>query len=296
MVKATSPAYVAESITCGVIMPISDSASHGAAHWEAVKTLIHRSIAKAGMVPHNVWEGAAVDRITSRILSNIFADPIAVCDISDLNPNVMFELGLRLSSKKPTIVVREDGAKIPFDIADFSVLAYPKDLSILRMEQFIEDLSSDLISKIKAVEDKTYEPFLANVKVEVLEPQSQEVSFEQIVSSQLNNILERITSLETKRVPAINRVARSERIGNRTGLVSDYLDTTANGMFIRNLIYELSEPLDFDTIMHIAERPGVEVEDSDPGSRILKVSITADNNNDIAKTMGWLQMKLRGLI
>jgi len=195
---ADTAAVVAKP-TCGVIMPISDSATHTAAHWESVRTLLHRAIDRAGMVAHNVWEGSATDRITSRILGNLFAHPIAICDISDLNANVMMELGLRLASKKPTIVVREDGAKIPFDIADFSVLSYPVDLSILRMEVFLDELGAELTAKLDAAIQGTYRPFLADVQIEILEPESKSVSADEAVRRQLSEISERLGKIERQR-------------------------------------------------------------------------------------------------
>ena len=200
------PTEVAEvakpKLTCGVIMPISDSATHDAAHWESVRTLIHRGISDADLVPHNVWEGSATDRITARILGNLFAHPIAVCDISDLNANVMLELGLRLASRKPTIVVRERGAKIPFDIADFNVLAYPKDMSMLEMEVFLEELTSDLKAKLAAVQSQTYRPFLADVQVEILEPSTRKVSLDQAVLSELQEMSRRLARLELRGRPS----------------------------------------------------------------------------------------------
>src|SRR4051794_3026748 len=93
-----------EGPICGVIMPISATANLSEQHWQNLQTLLHRAIAAAGFSPRNVWESTSTDRISERIIGNIFQVPIAVADISDLNPNVMLELGLRLASKKPTIV------------------------------------------------------------------------------------------------------------------------------------------------------------------------------------------------
>lgn len=185
----------AEVPTCGLIMPISATANHDEKHWAAVQKLLHRGIRKAGLEPANVWEGVN-DRISKRIVSNIFREVIVVADISDLNPNVMLELGLRLASKKPTVIIFEKGGQIPFDIADVGALPYPGDLNILEMEAFFEDFSALLTTRLAAFANDTYEPYLGDVVVEVLEPQTKEVSIGEVVLERLEEITLRMSRLE----------------------------------------------------------------------------------------------------
>ncbi len=185
----------AEVPTCGLIMPISATANHDEKHWAAVQKLLHRAIRKAGLEPANVWEGVN-DRISKRIVSNIFREVIVVADISDLNPNVMLELGLRLASRKPTVIVFEKGGKIPFDIADVGAIPYPGDLNILEMEAFFEEFSALLTTRLAAFVNDTYEPYLGDVVVEVLEPQTKEVSIGQAVLERVEEIASRMSRLE----------------------------------------------------------------------------------------------------
>lgn len=194
-VEGPSLSPTAEMPTCGLIMPISATANHDEKHWAAVQKLLHRGIRKAGLEPANVWEGVN-DRISKRIVSNIFREIIVVADISDLNPNVMLELGLRLASKKPTVIVFEKGGGIPFDIADVGAISYPGDLNILEMEAFFEEFSTLLTSRLAAFANETYEPYLGDVVVEVLEPQTKEVSIGEAVLERVEEIAQRISRLE----------------------------------------------------------------------------------------------------
>lgn len=180
---------------CGLIMPISATANHDEKHWAAVQTLLHRGIKLAGFVPSNVWEGVN-DRISKRIVSNIFRQDIVVADISDLNPNVMLELGLRLASKKPTVIVFEKGGKIPFDIADVGAIPYPRDLNILDMETFFEEFSELLKARYTAFNEGNYEPYLGDVVVEVLEPQTKEISIGEAVLERIDEMAMRMSRLE----------------------------------------------------------------------------------------------------
>ncbi|MBE2990871.1 hypothetical protein IFR23_02465 [Sphingomonas sp. CFBP 13603] len=178
--------------TCGIIIPISATANHSEAHWSSVRVLLSRAIEKAGFVAAPVWENSSADRVSERIIGNIFHFPLVVADISDSNPNVMLELGLRLASKKPTVVIVNVGGTIPFDIRDFHALQYPPSLSILEMESFIEELSATLIAKDEASRKEGYIPFLGQVVVDVVQPGEREVPIQQYVLDRLDEISAKI--------------------------------------------------------------------------------------------------------
>ncbi|WP_152542908.1 hypothetical protein [Sphingobium sp. Ant17] len=183
---------------CGVIMPISGTTNHSEAHWSDVQTLLHRAITNAGFQPLNVWENTSADRVSERIIANIFEQPLMVSDISDLNPNVMLELGLRLASKKPTIVIVNSGGVIPFDIRDFHAIIYPIDLNMLGMEEFFRKLSKVLKEKFTAYSTDDYQPFLGKVVVDVISPGHREVSFDVAIVDRLDDISSRLSKIESR--------------------------------------------------------------------------------------------------
>ena len=191
-------------ITCGLVMPISQTANHDQVHWSRVQQLLHRVVRQAGFLPLNVWEGSAVDRITPRILKNLFNTQVIICDISDLNPNVMLELGMRLTSKKPTIVIAETGSTIPFDIKDFETIFYPKDLNMLDMEEFFLEIIDALNGKNSAFVNGEYEPFLRDVDIDFLDTEGRGVPFETLVEKRLDSITERL-----ERISATNAAVTS---------------------------------------------------------------------------------------
>ncbi|WP_390587243.1 hypothetical protein [Erythrobacter sp. MTPC3] len=182
---------------CGIVMPISATSNYSEKHWKSVLKLVHRCIENAGFKPQNVWESSATDRISERIVGNLFNLPIAIVDISDLNPNVMFELGLRLSSKKPTIVICNEGGKIPFDIRDFEALFYPPDLNILGMEEFFSKLENSIKDKYRLALENDYNAFLSSVIVDVASPQTREVELNELVLSRLDDLARKVASIET---------------------------------------------------------------------------------------------------
>lgn len=222
------------SPTCGVIMPISATTTFPESHWVRVQSLVHRAIVSAGFAPANVWENSSKDRISERIVGSIFAHPVAVIDISDLNPNVMLELGLRLASKKPSIVISSSASDIPFDIRDFEVLLYPVDLNIIDMEIFLEKLKEYIFDRYNSSKNGTYTPFLANLVVDVLSPSEREVPIDKLILSRLDDLDRRISEGNRK-----SELSGAVRIGGGRVSASQYV--TINKSNVENLRSHLSE-------------------------------------------------------
>ena len=86
---------------------------------------------------------AVAGEITEQILRHLLDDPIVVADVSGGNPNVMYELGLRHSTGKPTIHLSEHG-QLPFDIAGYRTIMF------LRSERGLVDARKSLESAISA--------------------------------------------------------------------------------------------------------------------------------------------------
>lgn len=69
--------------------------------------------------------GYAIDRaddidhsgqITSQVIDRIANDDLVIADLTDLNPNVFYELALRHALKKPFVQIAEIGTILPFDL------------------------------------------------------------------------------------------------------------------------------------------------------------------------------------
>jgi hypothetical protein len=81
--------------------------------------------------------------ILKEIITNLISSEIVVADLTDLNPNVFYELGIRQSFKHGTITIAEYGTKLPFDVKNKGVLFYyPKDH--IKNAEFEEDFLKSL--------------------------------------------------------------------------------------------------------------------------------------------------------
>jgi hypothetical protein len=62
--------------------------------------------------------------ILRQIINDLVFSPIVVADLTDSNPNVYWELGVRLSFRHGTVTIANEGFEIPFDIKTKGVLFY----------------------------------------------------------------------------------------------------------------------------------------------------------------------------
>ena len=81
---------------CFVIMPISDQGDYPEGHFTKVyEQIIKPSVEDVGYEAYRVDENNICDSIINKIFDAIQKCPMAICDLSNRNPNVLYELGLR---------------------------------------------------------------------------------------------------------------------------------------------------------------------------------------------------------
>jgi len=197
---------------CGIIMPISAMPPiYDAAHWIDVRRVIDAAVKKAGMLPQIVSDSFEGDVIQQRIISNLYDNPVVVCDVSGLNPNVMFELGMRLTFKKPVIIITDDFATIPFDTKVIEHLGYPRDLHIHQTNEFIEKLAEKIGRLLQQQRDGSFRSFIeAFGTFEVLEPTKKVVEADQLILDRLDQIERRLARNIEHIFPASNRFSPNE--------------------------------------------------------------------------------------
>jgi hypothetical protein len=156
-----APSNGAPADVCGIVMPLSAIDDCNEAHWTEVMSILSDAITGAGLRPNLVSNADESGIIQKRIIQNLFDNPIVVCDVSGKNPNVMFELGIRLAFDKPTIVIKDDKTDYSFDTSPIEHIPYPRDLRFSK----IVDFKIKLTEKIKATlaasrSDPNYTTFL----------------------------------------------------------------------------------------------------------------------------------------
>lgn len=179
---------------CGIIMPISAIDGCSENHWSDVREIVTDAIEDAGFEANLVSDADDIGIIQKRIIQNVYENPIVVCDVSGKNPNVMFELGMRLAFDKPTLIVKDDKTSYSFDTSPIEHIPYPRDLRFPLVVAFKETLVEKLKGTYeKATKDPNYTTFLKNFGTfSIAKLDTKEVSTNEYIIEELKSIKEAI--------------------------------------------------------------------------------------------------------
>lgn len=114
---------------CFVIMPIGSGESFEV-YLNRYENIIKPAIEGVKKGEERIFRSIRADfisesgSITRSVIEHIYRSDAVVADLTDLNPNVFYELGVRHALRKGTILVALSGTKIPFDLGDLKVVFY----------------------------------------------------------------------------------------------------------------------------------------------------------------------------
>lgn len=114
----SSALLTSSSSMCFVLMPFSNQFD-----------LIYREIVKpvvsdAGLVALRADEMFSPGTIMEQIRSAIQQSRICIADLTGLNPNVLYELGIAQTLGKPTVLMTQSIEDVPFDLRHFRHIIY----------------------------------------------------------------------------------------------------------------------------------------------------------------------------
>ena len=123
---------------CFVIMPFSKTTEdHTEDYWTDFYTqFIQPAVEHLGYTC--VRSAARPKNIIKGILEELTSANIVLAVLTDNNPNVWYELGTRHAIRSGTIMMIEEGQRIPFDINQYGVIVYSD--RIAKRTQFEKDL------------------------------------------------------------------------------------------------------------------------------------------------------------
>lgn len=114
---------------CFIIMPIGDPNGYEKGHFKHVyDDIITPSCEQAGFKAIRADDVKETNLIHLDLLQKLIDAPLAICDLSTRNPNVLFELGIRQAFDKPVVLIQEKGTEKIFDIAPLRYLEYSKEM------------------------------------------------------------------------------------------------------------------------------------------------------------------------
>jgi len=135
-----------------VIMPFSSTASRKETEWTDIYERVFKpAITDCGYSCERA--SPETGSLIKSIIERLKKSHIVLADLTDKNPNVLYELGVRHSISKRTIIVAQKIDDIPSDLQGYWHLRYLPD----RIDQFKIDLK-DILQKIERDPDKSDSP------------------------------------------------------------------------------------------------------------------------------------------
>lgn len=236
-----APAEVVETstaqITCGLIMPIATNEIGTAEHWSQVRTIIEDALKSTDFNVKMVSESDAVQVIHHNIVTNIYTNDIVICDVSSRNPNVMFELGMRLTFDKPVVIIKDRETPFSFDVGNIQHLEYPRSLNYVEVQDFQQSLRDKTLSTLAASKRDNYSPFLSHYKIKhVSKIGAEYVERDDYIVSALRNMSELLEYQNTK-INSLNK--NTSRPLNDPGKNSEGMISTAYDLKLKLVADEI---------------------------------------------------------
>lgn len=263
--KGPNETVMPKVLSCGVIMPISASSDYSAAHWVEVLDIFKEAVKSIATLqfstPRLVSDRDDVGIIHKAIVQGIYNDDIVICDLSGRNPNVMFELGLRLAFDKATILVKDDKTEYAFDTSIIEHIAYPKDLHYKSINEFKNRLASKIESTYHESQKQGFSQFIRHFTgITPSKLNTEEGTLLDVVNDRFNELFREMTTIkqaslysgsssiwgrmdESRSIGGLlsiqgdtSRIALSVSIKNAINLLkkqqkTNFLDVTENNVF-----------------------------------------------------------------
>ena len=135
---------------CFVLMPFSATKSCSEDQWSYIFTgMIKPAVERSGFAFACKRSDVPTGSIIEHILDEVNRADLVIADLTDRNPNVFYELGVRHALRDSTILVAQDINDVPFDLRPYAVVVYDWKTDIgrkdfkKRIKRIIESLDGE---------------------------------------------------------------------------------------------------------------------------------------------------------
>ncbi|EJQ68393.1 hypothetical protein IG7_03534 [Bacillus cereus HuA2-4] len=136
--------------TCFIITPIGDDQSDiRRAADGVIDAVIVPALCDMGFDEENIKVAHRMPSpgsINKQVISNILECDLAVANLTNLNPNVMYELAIRHAARKPVVQICQKGTRLPFDITEERTIFYTNDMAgVIELNNNFKDMVLEAI-------------------------------------------------------------------------------------------------------------------------------------------------------
>jgi len=123
------------------------------------------------VVAHRIYTPGSIN---NQVIQHIINDKLVIANLTELNPNVMYELAVRHATKKPVVHICREGTDLPFDIRTERTLFYTNDmLGTAELKKGIKKMIAEAVSKDEWVDNPIYNA----IKVDLLSKKATDLEF-----------------------------------------------------------------------------------------------------------------------
>ena len=181
---------------CFVMMPFSDQGDYPKGHFDKIYDQIFKpAIEKAGYQAYRVDENSSSVWITEKIFKAIQESPMALCDLSNQNPNVLYELGLRQAYDKPVVLVQDEKTDKIFDVSGISTVFYESN----RLYENVFDAREKITKAILDTKQGRYNSIVKVMKAHAAPVSTGDMTLEDKLEIMLSGIIDDIKEIKTDR-------------------------------------------------------------------------------------------------
>jgi nucleoside 2-deoxyribosyltransferase len=122
---------------CFIVMPFTERDDRHASGFfsEVLSSLLEKAVTDAGFVARTAKRQGS-DVIQATIVNDLLEADIVLADLTEHNPNVLFELGMRIAADKPVALIRAKGTGPIFDVDN-----------MLRVQEYDPNLWTSTVKK-----------------------------------------------------------------------------------------------------------------------------------------------------
>lgn len=145
------------TLNCFVIMPFSQEFDDV---YTTIKDCVEGATSSVGRC-FRLDENQPAGRITERLLRELSSTSFCVADLTGNKPNVMWELGYAMALGRPTIIVTQQRADVPFDIHDMHSLEYDRNRLTRTLSTPLRQVVIDTVAALGTEPAKTQQDGIA---------------------------------------------------------------------------------------------------------------------------------------
>lgn len=212
--------------TCFIITPIGEEYSKTRKKSEGLIDAVIKPVLDElnyqAVASHEI---ATPGSIPQQVIKHLLEDMLVIANLTELNPNVMYELAVRHAARLPVVMVIENGTGLPFDVAAERTLFYDDDMA--GVEDLKPRLKKSIIEAIK--EEKPDNPIYRNIEDKIIRETEGSTDVQRYILDRLDNIESVLSTQKTFRSQESKRrlskvefwISKEDNLVNKNQIILD---------------------------------------------------------------------------